>query len=90
MSNFNFTKGTSEYFSPLITEKKMNLSILTILAASINASFPFKSIVSALYGSDGLAVEASIIAVTFFSAIGNVSGKLKSPYINSAPHSLRK
>ena len=79
MSNFNLTSGTSEYLLLLITEKKMNLSIFANLAASINDNFPFKSTVSALYGSDGLAVDASIMAVTSFNIGGNVSGKLKSP-----------
>ena len=79
MSNFSFTNGTSEYFSLFITEKNINLSILTILAASIKANLPFKSTTSALYGSDGLAVDASIIALISFKARGKVSGKLKSP-----------
>lgn len=79
MSNFNLTRGTSEYLSLLITEKNMNRSIFATLAASINDNLPFKSTVSALYGSDGLAVDASIMAVTSFNIGGNVSGKLKSP-----------
>ena len=73
-----------------MTEKNIYLSTLTSLAASINATFPFRSTVSALYGSEGLAVDASMIAVTSFNAKGNVSGRLRSPYTNSAPHSLRK